>query len=122
MREDILKYLSELNDEEISAKNTDSIPHKSMYSKSGRFIIERRTMSNISTGKTTAPICLRAHPRFSDFPDHTHDYVEFMYVCAGSITHNIGNMAVRVGCGDIIALGKNTKHSIQPWRRILHRR
>ena len=114
MREEVLKYLSELNAEELSVKSTDVTSQRNIYSKSGRFIIERRTMSSISTGKTTAPICLRAHPRFSEFPDHTHDYVEFMYVCAGSITHNISEQKVRVGCGDIIALGKSTKHSIEP--------
>ena len=114
MREDVLKYLSKLNAEELSAKGADVRAQKSIYSKSGRFIIERRTMSNLSTGKTTAPICLHAHPRFLSFPEHTHDYVEFMYVCAGSITHNIGDQTVRVGCGDLIALGRSTKHSIQP--------
>lgn len=112
MREEIIKKLSELTDEERMAQNTDIRSHKSMYSKSGRFIIERRTMSNMSTGEAISPVCLRAHPRFRGFPEHTHDYVELMYVCAGSITHKIGTDQVCVTSGSILALGKNTRHSI----------
>ncbi len=114
MRDEILKKLSELTDEELAVTENAGSSKKSMYSKSGRFIIERRTVSNISTGEATAPVCLRAHPRFHEFPEHIHDFVEVMYVCSGSITHRIGERTVTVSGGDMIALGKNTKHSIEP--------
>ena len=114
MRDEILRKLSELTDEELSYIDGAGRSKKNMYSKSGRFIIERRTISNISTGEATAPVCLRSHPRFQEFPEHTHDFVEMMYVCAGAITHRIANRTVRVAAGNIIVLGKNTKHSIEP--------
>lgn len=112
MRDEIIKYLSRLTDEEQQTLSGGSGSKKEMYSKSGRFIIERRTVSNISTGEASSPICLRAHPRFCDFPEHTHDYVELMYVCQGTLSHKIGNATVAVSAGSLIALGKNTKHSI----------
>jgi len=113
MREDILKMLSVYSDEELMSE-AERPSEQTLYSKPGRFIIERRTMSNISTGEATAPVCLRSHPRFREFPEHTHDFIEIMYVCSGSITHSIGGKTVTVSEGDLIILGKTTKHSILP--------
>ena len=115
MKEEILKKLTEFTrqTEQMETENDrDGTDKQRLYSKSGRFIIERRTMSHISTGETTSPVVLRPHPRFHAFPEHTHDYVEIMYVCSGSITHVIGKKSIAVGSGELIVLGKNTKHSI----------
>lgn len=112
MRDEIISRLSALTDEE--RQNTDSRSRKKMYSKSGRFIIERRTVSHISTGAAASPICLRAHPRFCDFPAHTHDYIELMYVCGGTVTHVIGGKDIQVHKGDIIMLGRSTRHAVRP--------
>ena len=111
MREEIIKKLSVLTAEEL--ESTPDV-QKGRYSKSGRFIIERRTVSDISTGDQTAPICLRAHPRFYPFPEHTHDYIEIMYVCTGSIVHDIDKKSVTVCAGELLLLGANAKHSIRP--------
>ena len=113
MREELLKILSAYSDEELMS-DTERPSEQTMYSKPGRFIIERRTISNISTGEATAPVCMRSHPRFREFPEHTHDFIEIMYVCSGSITHVIGAETVTVSEGDLIILGKSTKHSILP--------
>lgn len=114
MREETVRRLTERMELiESSERDADTDKsHQRLYSKSGRFIIERRTMSNLSAGEPTSPIVLRPHPRFHSFPEHTHDYVELMYVCQGSITHEVGETKVSVSSGDLIALGKNTKHSI----------
>lgn len=114
MRDEILKKLSALSAEEQFTPIEDRPSEQSMYSKSGRFIIERRTMSSISTGEATAAVCMRSHPRFRAFPSHTHDFIEIMYVCGGSITHEIGEQAVTVKAGDMIILGRDTRHSIKP--------
>lgn len=112
MRDEIISRLSALTEEE--RENADSRSQKNMYSKSGRFIIERRTVSHISTGAVASPICMRAHPRFCDFPAHTHDYVELMYVCEGTVTHVIGGKDIQVRSGDILMLGRSTHHAIRP--------
>jgi len=57
-------------------------------------------------------LCVRTHLFGSDFPPHTHDFVELMYVCQGSIKHVIGESTVTLGEGDIILLGRSTRHSI----------
>lgn len=114
MRQEIIERLSEITDEEqfiLVRENSDK--HRSMYAKSGRFIIERRIISNMATGEATAAVSMRAHPRFKDFPAHSHDYIEFMYVCSGSITHIFKDAEVKVPADSIIALSKNARHAIK---------
>ena len=113
MRDDILKKLSALTEEEQFTPEKSRPSGQSLYLKPGRSVIERRTMSSIVTGESTAAVCMRSHPRFSTVPPHTHDYMEIMYVCNGCITHVIGGQAVPVHTGDVIVLGRDTKHSIK---------
>lgn len=111
MREEIIKSLSVMSKEEIG--NVNECPSQQvMYSSPGRFIVERRKMSNIFSREEVAAVCMSMHPRFRVFPEHTHDYVEIMYVVCGTVTHVIRGTEVSVTAGDMIVLGKNTKHSI----------
>ena len=112
MRENILSTLKNVNEEEQFILIENAPDPKEIYSRSGRFIIERRRISSLSLGESTAAICIRKHPRFCDFPLHSHDYVEMMYVCEGSITHKIGGETVTLHSDDLLILGKDAKHSI----------
>ena len=114
MREEILKRLSLLSEEEIAAHAKIMAYNQKAGGKRNRRIIERRAISTSSYAETTSPVFLRAHPRFVRTPEHTHDYVEIMYVCSGSITHKISEETVTVSAGDLIILGRSTKHSILP--------
>lgn len=59
-------------------------------------------------------IALRTHTRFIRFPLHTHNYVELMYVCKGSITHIIEGKKVVVDKGELLFLNQHTTHEILP--------
>ncbi len=113
MRQEILDRLRELTEEERDLLAKSDPNNRALYAKSGRFIIERRRVSALSSGESTAAISLRPHPRFREFPTHSHDYIELMYVCSGSITHHVGNKAVTLHSGDLILFGKETRHSIE---------
>ena len=39
-------------------------------------------------------LTVRPHTRFVDFEPHSHNYIEMMYVCSGSITHTIGDVDI----------------------------
>lgn len=112
MQADVLRRLSQITEEEQYILVQENPSHRSLYAKSGRFIIERRHISQLSFGESTAAICLHPHPRFRGFPSHSHDFIEIMYVCNGAITHVIGDQSVRLETDDIILLGKDTRHSI----------
>jgi len=46
------------------------------------------------------------------FPEHTHDFIEIMYVYTGSITHRIAERSVTLSSDELIILGRGAKHSI----------
>lgn len=51
----------------------------------------------LSAGKL---ITLRTHTRFIDFPEHTHDYVEVVYMCQGQTTHLVNGVPITLRQGN----------------------
>ncbi|MBQ8141399.1 MAG: helix-turn-helix domain-containing protein [Clostridia bacterium] len=114
MKDLLISKLAEISKNESEILISGDITRKDFFAKSGKFIIERRRMADISLGVPTASICIHPHLIFDAFPAHTHDFIELMYVCSGSITHVIGNKHIRLETGDIILMGRATRHSILP--------
>ena len=115
MKNKIYDTLLALSREEYENTGTNSPSGaQGFYSRPGRFIIERRKISDITTGVPTEPICVRTHPMIAEFPLHSHDFIELMYVFSGSITHNISGELLTLSEGEIIILGRGTKHSVEP--------
>lgn len=113
MNAEILQKLSKITEEERAILSQEEPALKRFYAKPGRFLIERRRISNIVYGFDTAPITLRPHPRFCRFPAHSHDFIEMMFVCSGNITHKIKDEALCLSAGDLIILAKGTAHEIE---------
>ncbi len=57
-------------------------------------------------------ITVRPHTRFIHFPEHTHDYVEMVYMCAGSTTHMVNGKSILLEQGDLLFLGQSATHEI----------
>lgn len=57
---------------------------RSLYSSGGGFLIDSEKL--LAKGKL---ITVRPHTRFAEFPAHTHNYVEIMYMCSGQTVHRI---------------------------------
>lgn len=114
MRADIIERLRFVaREEERSLGARDGGAIQSFYGRPGRFIIERRRVSYMASGRTELPISLHVHPTSLYFPEHSHDYIEVMYVLSGSITHEIGGEGVTVSAGDSIIFGRAARHSIR---------
>ncbi|MBQ5951741.1 MAG: helix-turn-helix domain-containing protein [Lachnospiraceae bacterium] len=62
-------------------------------------------------------IAIRPHTRFIAFPEHTHDYVEMVYMCRGTTTHIVNGNAITLREGELLMLGQNANQSIQPARK-----
>lgn len=111
MKTDIISSLSEIAVKEAEiGREGGSLA----IEKTGSFVIERRHMSELSIGIPTSSICLRVHSIYDPFPVHSHDFIELMYVCSGSITHLIGDNTIELKDGDMLLLGRSTKHAILP--------
>lgn len=63
----------------------------------------------LSSGKL---ITVRPHTRFIHFPEHTHDYVEVIYMCAGETTHIVNGTRIRLMQGELLFLNQNATHEV----------
>lgn len=57
----------------------------------------------LSSGKL---ITLRPHTRFVPFPEHSHDYVEMVYMCTGKTVHVINGKTVELKAGELLLLNQ----------------
>ncbi len=78
---------------------------KDLYSDSADFTIESRKMIG------EALVRLRCHTRFIEFPEHTHDYIEMVYMCAGETSHVINGRRRSRSAGEILILNQHASHA-----------
>ena len=57
-------------------------------------------------------ITLRPHTRFIHFPEHTHDYVEVVYMCTGQTVHIVNGKQIRLEQGDLLFLSQCCTHEV----------
>lgn len=58
-------------------------------------------------------ITIRPHTRFIRFPTHTHNYVEVVYMCQGSIVHIVNGERVVLETGELLFLSQNAIQEIE---------
>ncbi len=59
-------------------------------------------------------IQVRPHTRFVHFPEHTHNYIEVIYMCQGTTTHILNGSRVVLEEGDLLFLNQNAVQEILP--------
>jgi len=57
-------------------------------------------------------ITIRPHTRFIHFPEHTHDYIEVVYMYSGETTHIVGGKRIKLKQGDLLFLSQSTTHEV----------
>ena len=57
-------------------------------------------------------ITIRPHTRFIHFPEHTHDYVEVIYMCSGETTHIVNGKEIKLEQGDLLFLNQSATHEV----------
>ena len=107
----ILKKLSHVTPEEEAILNGSAVIDRSLYMDGSRDVISGDKL--LPTGKM---ITIRPHTRFVTFPEHTHDYVEMVYMCQGQTTHTINGQEIALHTGELLMLGQNARQSIEAAR------
>lgn len=59
-------------------------------------------------------ITVTQHPRFVAFPEHTHDYIEMVYMCSGKTEHVINGASLTLSEGELLLLGQGAVQEILP--------
>ncbi len=57
-------------------------------------------------------IMIRKHPRYIDFPKHSHDYIEMNYVVHGQFHQKVANQPMTLKQGDILLLNQHIEHEL----------
>ena len=108
IKQEILEKLIPITDEERAILQGAGVD-KSIYTTHGGSVI--RHIKLLSDGKL---INVRAHTRFVHFPEHTHDFVEAVYMCTGQTTHIINGKRLILKEGELLFLGQNASQEILP--------
>ncbi len=109
MKEEILKELRRITPEEQEILDGRHTIDSSLYNMNRNMVIDCRRL--LEKGKL---ITLRPHTRFIHFPEHSHNYVEVVYMCSGQTRHIINGTALTLQAGEILFLSQHAGHEIFP--------
>lgn len=108
MDKKLFENLLKLTPEEKVYLDRKGIVKKDIYTTDRDFEIDREMF--LESGKM---ITVRSHSRFTDFPEHGHNFIEIMYVYSGSITHCIEGKDLVMEKGDILLMNPFVRHSVK---------
>lgn len=108
MDQRILDRLRMVTAEEQAILDGQSTIDRELYMQGSQNVINSRKL--LSAGKL---ITLRTHTRFIDFPEHTHDYVEVVYMCQGQTTHLVNGVPITLRQGELLFLSQSARHEVR---------
>lgn len=108
MNAELMKKLWQISPEEQEYLEGKNEVRKEIYTLGRNFDIDPQLL--LAQDRL---VTVRPHSRFVDFPEHSHNYIEIMYVCHGSITHYIEGKALVMKQGDILFLNQYVKHRVK---------
>lgn len=107
MDKNLLDKLSVITPEEQEILDGRSDIDRNIYMHGPGSTINSRKL--LASGKL---ITIRPHTRFIHFPEHTHDYVEVIYMCSGETTHIVGGKTIKLRQGDLLFLNQSATHEV----------
>ena len=109
MNSEILKKLSEITDEEKEILKGRTQIDRTIYMDGSHDVISGEKL--LGAGRL---IDVRPHTRFIAFPEHTHDYVEIIYMAAGTTIHQVNGEKIVLREGELLMLGQHARQAIEP--------
>ena len=107
MDETLLNRLRKITEEERMILAGQTTIDRSLYMHGQGHTINAKKL--LASGKL---ITARPHTRFIHFPEHTHDYVEVVYMCAGKTTHIVNGKELTLEQGDLLFLSQSATHAV----------
>ena len=107
MDKTLLERLQEITEEEQAILDGRTVIDRDLY-------MQGKT-NQINAGKLLAAgklITFRPHTRFIHFPEHTHDYVEVIYMCSGQTTHIVNGKTLKLKEGALLFLNQSVTHEV----------
>ncbi|MCR4901899.1 MAG: AraC family transcriptional regulator [Butyrivibrio sp.] len=116
MNIDLLSKLSVITEEEQAILNGNKTINRELYYSADKKSSAQES-DEIDSGRVLQDgklIDIRPHVRFVHFPEHTHNFVEFIYMCQGQTTHIIDGQKVVLRQGDLLFMNQHAKQEIEP--------
>lgn len=107
MNESILKSLRTITAEEQAILDGRTTIDRELYMEGRENTINAQKL--LSAGKL---ITLRPHTRFIHFPEHTHDYVEVVYMCTGETVHIVNGNRITLRQGELLFMNQRATHEV----------
>ena len=102
LKPEVIANLKEITPEEREILSGQSEINRNIYMRGGGNTVNSQKL--LELGKL---ITVRKHTRFIDFPEHTHDYVELVYMLSGQTVHIVDGKIIVLKQGDLLFLGQN---------------
>lgn len=100
--------LFKITQEEQLILKGNEIPRPEYFSGKANIIDSQRVITG------DRPMDIRVHTRFADFPEHSHNYIEIIYMHSGSTTHIInGGEELTLKQGEFLLLNQHATHRIK---------
>ncbi len=114
MNKELLDALSALTDEENEIlSGSKDINRDLYYSPDGSMSRQNEIDASLLMTKGKL-IDIRPHTRFIHFPEHTHNFIEFVYMCQGSTKHIIDGQRLTLQEGDLLFMNQHARQEILP--------
>lgn len=104
----IMNKLMPITEEEKEIRSTGNRINHKLYMNDNGDVINGELL--LEKGKL---ITVRPHVRFVDFPEHSHDFIEVVYMCSGSTKHTINGKEILLSEGELLFLSRRAKHGIR---------
>ena len=114
MNTEIIRKLGVITDEERAILNGEEHINRELYYSSEKTKADRDEIDSSRVLQDGKLIDMRPHVRFIHFPLHTHNYVEFIYMCQGETIHIIDGQRITLKQGDLLFMNQHAKQEILP--------
>ena len=107
VNKEILAHLQGVTSEEQAILDGKTTIDRDLYMQGRGNTVNAQKL--LAAGKL---ITIRPHTRFIHFPEHTHDYVEVVYMCCGCTTHIVNGKRIVLEQGDLLFLNQSATHEV----------
>lgn len=117
MDQKLLERLSAVTPEEREILEGRDTIDRSLYYRADQSATTRSRPDEIDAALVLTNgklIDMSPHTRFIHFPEHTHNYVEFVYMYHGSTTHLIDGNRIVLREGDLLFMNQHARQEILP--------
>lgn len=109
IHEELLSTLRAVSPEEKALLAGQSEIQRGIYMDADSDVIDSKKL--LDSGRL---IALRPHTRFAHFPEHSHNYIEVVYMCCGSITQIANGTEIQLREGELLLFGQGARQEILP--------